>query len=143
MHVERYRTSRFFGLYDDEGVLVCVTVYRKGAQEAMQRLQALDGSHPTSQAADGLPVDPLPTAATRRRWRRALAIASILFEQDGYHSRYLRELSQFVARLPCHGAQAQPAPRQKAEQYCDHCACWRPENHTGTCHVCHQDLEPF
>jgi hypothetical protein len=139
MHIEKYRNSRAFALYDDEGTLVCVTLYRKGAQEVMQRLQARNGTPPEPPAAD----DHLPTDATRRRWRRALAIAAILFEQDGYHSRYLHELSQFVARLPGNGAAPQPTRREQAEQYCNHCQCWRPELGTGACQVCGQDLEPF
>jgi hypothetical protein len=139
MHIEKYRNSRYFAVYDDGGTLVCITLYRKGAQEVMQRLQARNGTPPEPPAAD----DHLPTDATRRRWHRALAIAAILFEQDGYHSRYLHELSQFVAHLPCTGAKTRRKHRDQAEQYCDHCACWRPELGAGTCHACGQVLEPF
>jgi hypothetical protein len=40
--VERYGTTRFFAVYDATNALVCVCVYRKGAQEVARRLQALD-----------------------------------------------------------------------------------------------------
>lgn len=32
------------------------------------------------------------------RWLRALGIAKILFEDQGYHTRYLEEIEQFVQR---------------------------------------------
>ena len=38
MKIEKY--GRFFGVYDPEGKLVCVTVYRKGAIEVIRRLKA-------------------------------------------------------------------------------------------------------
>ena len=32
------------------------------------------------------------------RWLRALGIAKILFEDQGYHTRYLEEIEQFIQR---------------------------------------------
>jgi len=32
----------------------------------------------------------------KSRWLRALTIAKILFEGEGYHTRYLREIEQFI-----------------------------------------------
>ena len=32
------------------------------------------------------------------RWLRALTIAKILFEDQGYHTRYLEEIEQFIQR---------------------------------------------
>jgi hypothetical protein len=145
MHIERYRNGRFFGLYDDAGILICVCLYRKGAEAVMQRLQAQNGHQPAPPATTGLPVDQLPTDATRRRWRRALAIAAILFETEGYHACFLHEVSRFIAQLPANGtAPTKPRRHDDGDGFCDHCQCWRPSsNGTGTCHVCHQELEPF
>jgi hypothetical protein len=33
-----------------------------------------------------------------KRWQRALQIAKILFEQEGYHTRYLQEIEDFLHR---------------------------------------------
>jgi len=32
----------------------------------------------------------------KSRWLRALGIAKILFEDEGYHTQYLREIEQFI-----------------------------------------------
>ena len=31
-----------------------------------------------------------------KRWNRALSIAKTLFEYEGYHTRYLREIEKFI-----------------------------------------------
>jgi len=36
--VARYGKTRFWAVYDADGALVCVTVYRKGALEVARRL---------------------------------------------------------------------------------------------------------
>jgi len=36
--IERYGKTRFWAVYDADGALVCVTVYRKGALEVERRL---------------------------------------------------------------------------------------------------------
>jgi len=36
--IERYRRTRFWGLYE-AGELLCVTVYKKGAQAVKERLE--------------------------------------------------------------------------------------------------------
>jgi len=41
MSVTRYHKTRFWALYDADGTLICVTVYKKGAIEVMRRLQAI------------------------------------------------------------------------------------------------------
>lgn len=40
--VERYEKTRFFAVRDAAGMLVCVCVYRRGAEEVARRLQAMD-----------------------------------------------------------------------------------------------------
>lgn len=36
MKIEKY--GRFWGVYDEQDILVCVTVYKKGAEEVIRRL---------------------------------------------------------------------------------------------------------
>ncbi|HYE10507.1 MAG TPA: hypothetical protein VEF53_10055 [Patescibacteria group bacterium] len=38
MRYEKYKNSRNWAVYDNLGQLVCVTLYRKGAQEVVRRL---------------------------------------------------------------------------------------------------------
>lgn len=68
-HIERYRRTRFFALYDKDG-LVAVTTYKKGASAVKERLEAQDrtiaalraqfnGS--TSSGASPLSSDSFPT----------------------------------------------------------------------------------
>ena len=45
MHVEKHRQGRYWAAYDEEGRLLCVTLYRKGAQEVVRRLQARSPAH--------------------------------------------------------------------------------------------------
>ena len=33
MTVERYKRTRFWAVYDANGALICICVYKKGAQE--------------------------------------------------------------------------------------------------------------
>ena len=40
--VERYGSTRFFAVRDAADALVCVCVYRRGAEEVARRLQAFD-----------------------------------------------------------------------------------------------------
>lgn len=40
MNIQKYG-RRFFGVYDERGELVCVTVYKKGAQEVVRRLAGI------------------------------------------------------------------------------------------------------
>jgi len=40
MSVCKYKNSRNFAVYDDQGNLVCVCVYKKGAEEVARRLNA-------------------------------------------------------------------------------------------------------
>ena len=47
--IRRYANSRFWGVWDGQA-LVCVTVYRKGAQEVCRRLCGI-GVLPQSAAA--------------------------------------------------------------------------------------------
>jgi hypothetical protein len=43
MRIERYRKTRYWAVLDTADTLVCLCVYRKGAQEVVKRLrQALD-----------------------------------------------------------------------------------------------------
>lgn len=36
--IERYRTTRHWAVYDGDGDLICLCVYRKGAEEVVRRL---------------------------------------------------------------------------------------------------------
>ena len=40
MKIERY--GRYWAVYDAENALICVTVYKRGAQEVLNRLQRKD-----------------------------------------------------------------------------------------------------
>jgi hypothetical protein len=94
MHIERYRGGRYWAVYTDEGQLVCLTVYKKGAEEVVKRLQGENGHRP----AEPTPQPRGPSPATRRRWRRALAIAAILMEEEGYHTAYIKAISQALTQ---------------------------------------------
>lgn len=39
MKIKKYG-QRFWGVYDELGILICVCVYKKGAQEVVRRLEA-------------------------------------------------------------------------------------------------------
>ena len=39
MRIARYGKTRFWAVIDADGTLVCLCVYRKGAQEVVKRLQ--------------------------------------------------------------------------------------------------------
>lgn len=39
--IEKWKSGKFFALYDDNNTLVAVTVYRRGALEIKRRLQDL------------------------------------------------------------------------------------------------------
>ena len=41
MSVQRYKRTRFWAVYDAAGALICVCVYRKGAEEVARRLGLL------------------------------------------------------------------------------------------------------
>jgi hypothetical protein len=67
-YVERYGTTRFFAVRDAAGALVCVCVYRRGAEAVAPRLQALDDAQRWADANGPTPevtapavwVDPYP-----------------------------------------------------------------------------------
>lgn len=40
MRVVRYGKSRHWAVYDDKNTLVCICLYKKGAQEVVRRLTA-------------------------------------------------------------------------------------------------------
>jgi hypothetical protein len=39
MRIARYGKTRYWVVYASDGVLICITVYRKGAAEVVRRLQ--------------------------------------------------------------------------------------------------------
>ena len=39
MTIARYRNTRFWGVWDQDGILVCVCVYKRGAQEVKRRME--------------------------------------------------------------------------------------------------------
>ena len=40
MRIARYQNTRYWAVLDADGTLVCLCVYRKGAEEVVRRLQA-------------------------------------------------------------------------------------------------------
>lgn len=62
-HIARYQRTRHWGVYDGQ-ILVVVTVYKRGAAEVVQRLQALEQQVTVSTLPDHGPVwrpsQPLP-----------------------------------------------------------------------------------
>ena len=52
------------------------------------------------------------------RWLRALAIAKILFEDQGYHTRYLEEIEQCIQRSEVlqHMPQTAPPKAQRTKR---------------------------
>ena len=47
------------------------------------------------------------------RWLRALQLARILFEDEGYHTRYLEEIEEYIKKGGDHnGQQRQQSPHQ-------------------------------
>src|SRR5712691_3712746 len=39
MRIARYQNTRYWAVYASDGTLICLCVYRKGAQEVVRRLQ--------------------------------------------------------------------------------------------------------
>jgi hypothetical protein len=73
--IERYKRTRFFALYDNEGLLA-VTTYRKGANVLKQKLEAQDRTIAELQQRFNelacafrvsLPFDTLPASAVNDR----------------------------------------------------------------------------
>ncbi len=66
--IQRYGNTRFWAVRDAADTLVCVCVYKRGAQEVAQRLQALDDAQRWVDANGPAPevmvpavgVDPMP-----------------------------------------------------------------------------------
>jgi hypothetical protein len=46
MRIERYRKTRYWAVVASDGSLVCLCVYRNGAQEVVKRLHALGAAQP-------------------------------------------------------------------------------------------------
>ena len=67
MQVTKYRSSRFFAVYDAQGELIVVTVYKRGAQEVLRRLT----QEPPSQTAPQI-------GSIREASREASARAGVL-----------------------------------------------------------------
>jgi hypothetical protein len=77
--VEICRDGRYWAVYDAEGTLVCLTVYKKGAAEVLRRLTALqalaNGPGEASPYEGGRTMEPVPSpqvpqAKTPRAGRR-------------------------------------------------------------------------
>ena len=45
MTIKRYGNTRYWAVYASDGVLICVCVYRKGAQEVVRRLTSQGPAH--------------------------------------------------------------------------------------------------
>lgn len=50
--IERYRGKRFWAVYED-GALLCITVYKKGAVAVVDRVRASRGQHPAHTTRSG------------------------------------------------------------------------------------------
>lgn len=61
LRIERYPGTRFWGLYES-GQLLCVTVYKKGAEAVKTRIERGEPLPPPIRAAP-----PKPSASRRRR----------------------------------------------------------------------------
>lgn len=46
------------------------------------------------------------------RWLRALAIAKILFDGEGYHTVYLEQIEEYIKKGGDHNGQQQQSPHQ-------------------------------
>jgi hypothetical protein len=55
MTIDRW-PPRFWAVYDDDAELVCVTVYKKGANEVVRRITHLTQIHPNSNPRRTLPM---------------------------------------------------------------------------------------
>ena len=42
MKVEKYKRTRFWAVYDENDCLICVCVYKRGAQEVLRRLKEVE-----------------------------------------------------------------------------------------------------
>jgi hypothetical protein len=62
LRIERYPGTRFWGLYE-AGQLLCVTVYKKGAESVKARIERGTPAPPPPQPA----VEPPPARRARRR----------------------------------------------------------------------------
>jgi hypothetical protein len=45
MRIERYQNTRYWAVHASDGALICVCVYRKGAQEVVRRLTSQEPAH--------------------------------------------------------------------------------------------------
>jgi hypothetical protein len=45
MTIERYGNTRYWAVYASDGILICVCVYRKGAQEVVRQLTGQEPAH--------------------------------------------------------------------------------------------------
>ena len=45
MMIKRYGNTRYWAVYASDGALICVCVYRKGAQEVVRRLASQEPAH--------------------------------------------------------------------------------------------------
>jgi hypothetical protein len=44
MRIARYQHTRYWAVYANDGTLICLCVYRKGAQEVVRRLLAKEST---------------------------------------------------------------------------------------------------
>ncbi|HYH05622.1 MAG TPA: hypothetical protein VEK11_01055 [Thermoanaerobaculia bacterium] len=63
LNIERYRGTRFWGLYE-AGQLLCVTVYKKGAEAVKTRIER---GEPLAPPPPPPVIEPEPPRRTRRR----------------------------------------------------------------------------
>jgi hypothetical protein len=65
LSVERYRDTRFWGLYE-AGQLLCVTVYKKGAEAVKTRIER--GTPAPPPLPPTVEAPPAPPRRRRGRW---------------------------------------------------------------------------
>jgi hypothetical protein len=63
--VERYRRTRFWGLYE-AGQLLCVTVYKKGAEAVKTRIERGSPPPPPAPSIETRPARPPARGCDRR-----------------------------------------------------------------------------
>ena len=42
MSIKKYKNTRYWALYDVDNALICVTVYKKGAENVKRRIQGIE-----------------------------------------------------------------------------------------------------
>ncbi len=93
LRIERYQKGRYWAIYKGEE-LVVVTLYKRGAQEVLQRLQACPG-------AGKPPAATQPPALTRQTKAAAPTSKGGLRDDTGIITDLQRRLEQLEHKMAC------------------------------------------